>query len=814
MEGLQNLTQEFLRDQGARGRAQEVDRARESRLGPMRQWFEAFARGELALADLATRVSGALRETTLVRGVPLLLWGFKNDDERLFPERLAAAAARAPEVDLQNVLAHLVSEVDSLSDDERVNRLLAFADFVADLDGRGAEGDPRLGVGPSANFLTFAWHVLTQGREAVFLFDSNKAIKAVAEASQDPQLQARDLEGRFRAFYLVAREIASATQGNQPALRPGWAVEHVLEYVVERTGAVGQLAQSLASEDASQSGLWRPRSRAEVRLRPPSGRNPALGSGTPSPRPTVTIERPKNRPESTEARVAPAASAAPAAPPAAPTPPAPPAPPASPASPERRTDRERPDDKTDRFFGLSKAKTIMADAPAAPTPPAPEPPAPRAPEPREMITSRGLPRIAARGGSPAADAKAPVPAAPTPPAPPVAPQPPSPPVSLASAVAPAAPGPTIAPAPAASPPPTIAPQPPVAPQRTSPPPGAAPADVQAWVHAIAPPPPTAGPAPAPPRPASEPSTPALGSPRPAVDRSSKLISQELVAQAVGELIGEIAIAEAEPSAETGNDSEDETWRSDRLAREISVDDDFLANALGALATRGRVLLAGPLATGKSYVARRLALHVARSDDKIVQLRGHPGLGYDELVDAWGPGGEVRAGVFRELLERARKDREGRYALVIDDVDRADLGRALGELMPALSERGAEVLLARSRVRVSLPKNLVLIATARSVPLDLLGRFPVVESAPDEEALRRYLQRSRPALAWAADLLREANARILRERGPGARLGHGLLMDPELDLGRLEGIWRREVLPIVRALGLDPRAYEIAQLKKS
>src|SRR5207253_1687514 len=116
-------------------------------------------------------------------------------------------------------------------------------------------------------------------------------------------------------------------------------------------------------------------------------------------------------------------------------------------------------------------------------------------------------------------------------------------------------------------------------------------------------------------------------------------------------------------------------------------------------------------------------------------------------------------------------------------------------------------------RVSLPKNLVVIATSRSVPLDLLGRFPVVEAAPDEEALRRFLQRTRPTVSWAADLLREANARILRERGPGARLGHGLLMDPLLDLARLEGIWRREVLPIVRALGLDPRAYEIAALRK-
>lgn len=779
MEGLLNLAQEFLRDQGARARTLEVDRARETRIGAMRQWFEAFGRGELALADLSARLSGALRETALVRGVPLLLWGFKNDDERLFPERLAAASARAPEIDLQGVLVHLLSDLDSATDDERVNRLLAFADFVADLDGRGAEGDPRLGVGPSANFLTFAWHILTLGREAVFLFDSNKAIKAVAEASQDPQLQARDLEGRFRAFYLVARKIAGATAGTQPSIRPGWAVEHVLEYVLERTGALAGVAASLGAEDANQSGLWRPRPRAEVRLRPPSGRNAGLQTGPVPARSTVTIERPKARgqePPSSEVPPIPATT------PAAPTPP---------SSPERR------EDKADRFMGLSKARTIMADAPSAPPPTPAEPPPMRGPEPREIVT-RSLPRMAPRGSAPPAAPVAPTPVAP---AAPVAPTP-------IGAVAPVTP---VAIAPAA--PVTLATG--SAPSGSTPS-GSTPVDMAAWVQSIAPPPPSAPSAPAAPvarTDSTESSTPPVASLRPAADRSSRVISEELVQQAVGELIGEIATAEAEPGArEETQEAEEETWRSDRLARDLSVDEGFLADALDALATRGRVLLAGPLATGKSYVARRLALHVASRDERIVQLRCHPALSYDDLVDARVEGGLIRAGVVRELLERARKDREGRFALVLDDVDRTDLARALGELMPALAERG-EVFLARSRTRLALPRNLVVIATARSVPLDLLGRFPVVEAAPDEEGLRRFLQRTRPAFAWAADLLREANVRILRERGPGARLGHGLLMDPDLDLSRLEGIRRREILPIVRALGLDPKSYEIAALRR-
>src|SRR5207248_3139614 len=124
----------------------------------------------------------------------------------------------------------------------------------------------------------------------------------------------------------------------------------------------------------------------------------------------------------------------------------------------------------------------------------------------------------------------------------------------------------------------------------------------------------------------------------------------------------------------------------------------------------RVFIAGTLGTGKSYIARRLALHVASRDERILHVRCHPSLSYDDLVEARLPDGTARPGLVLDFLERARKDRDDRFALVLDDADDADLSRALGELLPALCERGAQVMLPRSRTRFSLPKNLVVLAT--------------------------------------------------------------------------------------------------------
>jgi hypothetical protein len=211
-EALRELAHEFLRDSEAVARARDVADRRVQRLAPLSQALVRFRSADLAIVDLMSRLGVALRETHLPRDPrpePVFLWGFKNEEERAFPERLAQAAARLPDLNLPLVLQRLLKDTEAATDDERVNRLVAFADFVADLDSRGAESGPRLGVGPATNFLTFAWHLITDGGEPVFLFDSNKAIKALSESTGDPALQSRDLESRFRVFFSVARQLGA-----------------------------------------------------------------------------------------------------------------------------------------------------------------------------------------------------------------------------------------------------------------------------------------------------------------------------------------------------------------------------------------------------------------------------------------------------------------------------------------------------------------------------------------------------------------------------------------------------------------------------
>jgi hypothetical protein len=130
----------------------------------------------------------------------------------------------------------------------------------------------------------------------------------------------------------------------------------------------------------------------------------------------------------------------------------------------------------------------------------------------------------------------------------------------------------------------------------------------------------------------------------------------------------------------------------------------------------------------------------------------------------------------------------------------------------LAERGQEVHLG-SGGTFSVPRNLLVLATARELPADpaLVGRFPVVLLPADPEVLRRFLGGCRPALEWVADLLRTLNTRLEAD-GHSARVGHGVFMDSELDPARLRMIWRREVVPLLAVQGVSPDALDFDALR--
>lgn len=230
----------------------------------------------------------------------------------------------------------------------------------------------------------------------------------------------------------------------------------------------------------------------------------------------------------------------------------------------------------------------------------------------------------------------------------------------------------------------------------------------------------------------------------------------------------------------------------------------------------RLLFQGPPGTGKTYVAERLARMLTADEEERTELvQFHPSYAYEDFVEGIRPrvtgdaslAYEVREGVFLELVERAKERSSDLFVLVVDEINRANLPRVLGELLYALEYRGPEHFrLPYSGQQAYVPDNIVVIATMNSadrsialVDAAVRRRFRHVEFEPDMDVLRRWLETH--GLAELVELgvsrLEALNERLIELLDPDRLIGHTYLMREDLGEVGLEAVWEEDIGPVLR-----------------
>ena len=169
--------------------------------------------------------------------------------------------------------------------------------------------------------------------------------------------------------------------------------------------------------------------------------------------------------------------------------------------------------------------------------------------------------------------------------------------------------------------------------------------------------------------------------------------------------------------------------------------------------------------------------------------------------------------FLNFTDKARTNPDKLYILVIDELNRGDVARIFGEVLTylELDYREKEFTLATSGRSTSLPRNLIVLATAnpfdRSVTdLDdaLLRRFIVIIMEPNKAFLENYLKEHEVEPRVLSRILRMFD--LLNEAFP-AGFGHTNFLTVR-SIEDLAEVWNGRVqLGLQRTLYHDRQRFE-------
>lgn len=269
------------------------------------------------------------------------------------------------------------------------------------------------------------------------------------------------------------------------------------------------------------------------------------------------------------------------------------------------------------------------------------------------------------------------------------------------------------------------------------------------------------------------------------------------------------------------------------------------------------ILYGPPGTGKTYTTINKALEILKSYDEITEIpegrqkqkeifdtfvaKGqiefvtfHQSYGYEEFVEGIKPSVkngtviyETKNGVFKNLCKKALEGKDKPYILIIDEINRGNIAKILGELITLIEpskrigkSEGLQLTLPYSGESFGVPSNLYIIGTMntadRSIALldtALRRRFVFEEMMPKPECLKDKKISDSGNTIELDRLLESMNNRIEFLLDREHTIGHSYFMDVE-SIEDLHEVFKNKIIPLLQEYFYDDYAKIIAVLNSN
>lgn len=171
---------------------------------------------------------------------------------------------------------------------------------------------------------------------------------------------------------------------------------------------------------------------------------------------------------------------------------------------------------------------------------------------------------------------------------------------------------------------------------------------------------------------------------------------------------------AEPDEEPAG-NENETYTKDDFLNDVFMESKEYDRLVGLLEMKYNIILQGAPGVGKTYAAKRLAYSIMgeKDENRIKFVQFHQSYSYEDFIQGYRPrdnGFVLKNGVFYDFCHKAENDIDRPYFFIIDEINRGNLSKILGELMMLIEKdhRGERLNLLYLNEEFCVPKNIRII----------------------------------------------------------------------------------------------------------